>query len=139
MGGSVERSQSGAPWIQRTAARSVGGMPVRISLPTTMYDSYIMRRTQIYLDADQSEQLGRRARASGVSRSTVIREAIASYLSSPEESDELARFRAAIDAVGEHPIDLPDGETYVEAIRAADADRDAALDARRERRKRRQP
>ena len=104
-----------------------------------MYDSYIVRRTQIYLDADQSEQLGRRARAGGVSKSTVIREAIASYLSSPDQSDELARFRAAIDAVGERPIDLPDGESYVEAIRAADADRDAALDARRERPKPRNP
>ena len=57
-----------------------------------MYNSYIMRRTQIYLDANQSEQLGRRARAGGVSKSTVIREAIASYLSSGDESDELARF-----------------------------------------------
>ena len=104
-----------------------------------MYDSYIMRRTQIYLDADQSERLGRRARAGGVSKSTVIREAIASYLSSPDESDELARFRAAIDAVGERPIDLPDGKSYVEAIRAADADRDAALDARRERPTRHKP
>ena len=104
-----------------------------------MYNSYIMRRTQIYLDADQSEQLGRRARAGGVSKSTVIREAIASYLSSGDESDELARFRAAIDAVGERPIDLPDGQSYVEAIRAADADRDEALEVRRERPKRRKP
>jgi len=104
-----------------------------------MYNSYIMRRTQIYLDADQSEQLGRRARAGGVSKSTVIRDAIASYLSRPEESDELARFRAALDAVGERPIDLPDGQSYVEAIRAADADRDEALEARRERPKRRKP
>jgi len=68
-----------------------------------------------------------------------LAEAIASYLSSGDESDELARFRAAIDAVGERPIDLPDGQSYVEAIRAADADRDEALEVRRERPKRRKP
>ena len=98
-----------------------------------------MRRTQIYLDTDQSEQLGRRARAGGVSKSNLIREAIASYLSSSDESDELARFRAALAAVGERPIDLPDGQSYVEAIRAADADRDEALEARRGRPKRPKP
>ena len=69
----------------------------------------------------------------------MIREAIASYLSSGDESDELAHFRAAIDAVGERPIDMPDGRSYVEAIRAADAVRDEALEARRERTKRRNP
>jgi predicted transcriptional regulator len=90
-----------------------------------------MRRTQIYLDDDQAEQLGRRARASGVTKSTVIREAIASYLSTPDEADELARFQAALDAAGERPIDLPDGQRYVEALRAEDLDRDAELEARR--------
>ncbi len=104
-----------------------------------MYDSYIMRRTQIYLDADQSEQLGRRARSSGVSKSTVIREVIASYLSSADESDELARFRAALDAASERPVDLPDGAGYVEAIRAADAERDEELETRRGRPKKRKP
>src|SRR4029078_13447079 len=104
-----------------------------------MYNSYIMRRTQIYLDANQSEQHGRRARAGGVSKSTVVRGALASYMSRPEESDELARFRAAIAAVGERPIDLPDGQSCVEAIRAADADRDEALEVQRARPKRRKP
>ena len=97
-----------------------------------MYVSYTMRRTQIYLDSEQSERLGRRARAAGVSKSTVIREAIASYLSGPDEPDELARFRAALDAVGVRPIDLTNGREYVDAIRAADADRDEELEARRE-------
>jgi predicted transcriptional regulator len=96
-----------------------------------VYDSYIMRRTQIYLDSDQAEQLGRRARASGVTKSTVIREAIAAYLSTPDETDELARFRAAVDAAGERPIDLADGKRYVGTLREADLDRDAELEARR--------
>ena len=98
-----------------------------------------MRRTQIYLDADQSEQLGRRARSSGVSKSTVIREAIASYLSSPDESAmSPARFRAALNAASERPVDLPDGAGYVEAIRAADAERDEELETRRGRPKKAQ-
>jgi predicted transcriptional regulator len=90
-----------------------------------------MRRTQIYLDDDQAEQLGRRARASGVTKSTLIREAVASYLSTPDEADELARFQAALEAAGERPIDLPNGLGYVEALRAADLDRDEELAARR--------
>lgn len=95
-----------------------------------MYVSYIMRRTQIYLDEDQAERLGRRARASGVTRSTMIREAIEAYLSTPDDADELGRFRAALDAAGSAPIAQLDGETYVEAIRAADLARDAELDER---------
>ena len=96
-----------------------------------VYISYTMRRTQIYLDADQVDQIGRRARAGGVTKSTVIREAIASYLSTPDEADEVARFRAALDAAGARPIDLPDGQSYVEALRAADLDREEELEARR--------
>ena len=98
-----------------------------------MYNSYIMRRTQIYLDEDQAEQLGRRARAGGVTKSTLIREAIETYLATPDQTDELARFRSALDAVAEQPIDLPDGATYVEALRAEDLARDAALDEQRRR------
>jgi hypothetical protein len=96
-----------------------------------VYDSYTMRRTQVYLDPGQVEQLARRARASGMTRSTMIREAIASYLSTPDEADELVRFRAALDAAGERPIDLPEGQRYVETLRAADLERDEELEARR--------
>jgi len=98
-----------------------------------------MRRTQIYLDPNQAAQLARRARAGGVTRSIMIREAIASYLATPDEADELARFRAALDAIGSRPVDLPDGKAYVDSLRAADVDRDAELEARRAgpRRKRR--
>jgi predicted DNA-binding protein len=96
-----------------------------------MYTSYIMRRTQIYLGDDQAERLTRRARTSGVTKSTLIREAVEAYLSTPDDADELARFRAAVDAVAAEPIDLPDGESYVEAIRSADLARDAELEERR--------
>lgn len=90
-----------------------------------------MRRTQIYLDSEQAEELARRARSIGVTKSSVIREAIETYLATPDEGDELARFRSALDAVGSRPAHLPDGEAYVEALRAADLDRDDELDAQR--------
>jgi predicted DNA-binding protein len=96
-----------------------------------MYDTYIMKRTQIYLEADQDRRLATRATASGVTKSTLIREAIETYLAIPGDADELAQFRAAVDAVAEAPLQVPDGETYVETIRAADAARQAGLDERR--------
>ncbi len=40
----------------------------------TMYDPYIMRRTQIYLEPEQSEELARRADVRGVTSSHLIRE-----------------------------------------------------------------
>jgi predicted DNA-binding protein len=96
-----------------------------------MYDTYIMKRTQIYLEADQDRRLATRATASGVTKSTLIREAIETYLAMPGDADKLAQFRAAVDAVAEAPLQVPDGETYVETIRAADIARQAELDERR--------
>jgi predicted DNA-binding protein len=96
-----------------------------------MYDTYIMKRTQIYLEADQDRRLATRATASGVTKSTLIREAIETYLAIPGDADKLAQFRAAVDAVAKAPLPLQDGETYVETIRAADIARQAELDERR--------
>ena len=96
-----------------------------------MHDTYIMKRTQIYLEADQDRRLATRATASGVTKSTLIREAIETYLAIPGDADKLAQFRAAVDAVVAAPPRVPDGETYVESIRAADVARQAKLDERR--------
>ena len=96
-----------------------------------MYNSYIMKRTQIYLEVDQDRRLGTRAAAGGVTKSTLIREAVEAYLAKPDDADELAQFRAALDAVAAAPARLTDGATYVEAIRAGDAERQAELDERR--------
>jgi predicted DNA-binding protein len=96
-----------------------------------MYDTYIMKRTQIYLEADQDHRLARRATSNGVTKSTLIREAIETYLAGPDDADQLAQFRKAIDAVADAPLQLPDGATYVETIRAADMARQAELDERR--------
>jgi len=84
-----------------------------------MYDTYIMKRTQIYLEADQDRRLARRATASGVTKSTLIREAIETYLAIPGDADKLAQFRAAVDAVAKASLQVQDGESYVETIRAA--------------------
>lgn len=99
-----------------------------------MYDSYIMRRTQIYLDEKQAERLARRARARGTTASKMIREAIDSYLAGPDDAAEhRARYRAALDAsFGVAPY-LVEGTQYVDELRNADRVRDDEL---RERRKR---
>lgn len=97
-----------------------------------MYVSYIMKRTQIYLDRDQDRRLAVRAAAAGTTRSTLIREAIETYLtSSSDDASRLAAFRDALDAVVRTPESLPDGASYVEAMRAADLERDAATEQRR--------
>jgi predicted DNA-binding protein len=96
-----------------------------------MYTSYIMRRTQIYLSSDQAARLARRARAAGTTNSTLIREAIEEYLAKPDDDARRAELAEVLDHLARKPIDLPDGATYVEALREADASRDSALETRR--------
>ena len=97
-----------------------------------MYDTYIVRRTQIYLEDEQSTSLDRRASELGTTRSELIREAIGAYLEG--EADRvpaLARFRAAVaEAAGSAPGLLP-GPAYAEELRAADVARLEELDRRR--------
>ena len=98
-----------------------------------MYDSYIMKRTQIYLDLDQDERLAQRARNAGTTKSTLIREAIQEYLAKPDEDARLAKLRIVLDELGLIPLGLADGAAYVEGLRGADAARQDDLDARRRR------
>lgn len=93
-----------------------------------MYDSYIMKRTQIYLDEEQAEQLSRRAALRGSTASKMIREAIDAYLAAPDDAVERkARYRAALDvAFGAAPY-LPAGDTYVDELRDADRVRQEEL------------
>ena len=98
-----------------------------------MYDSYIMKRTQIYLDVEQDRRLAARARAAGATKSTLIREAIETYLSRPDdEAEQLTEFRAALDGLVRSPADLPDGRTYVERLRRVDQARDEDIERRRQ-------
>jgi predicted transcriptional regulator len=97
-----------------------------------MYDSYIMKRTQIYLEADQDRRLAKRATATGTTKSNLIREAIDAYLaSSASDAARLAQFRAALDEVASAPVTLPDGRSYVERMRAGDEQRQRSIERRR--------
>jgi hypothetical protein len=93
-----------------------------------MYNAYIMKRTQIYLDETQSKTLAHRADAAGTTSSHLIREAVAEYLAGPSEDDlELARQRrAVIEAFGSVPS-LPEATTYLEQIRSGEADHEVEL------------
>ena len=96
-----------------------------------MYHSYIMRRTQIYLEERQADELSRHAAARGMTASKMIREAIDQYLAGPDdEAERLARYRTALaDAFGIAPY-LDDGAGYVDSLRAADRARQRELDER---------
>jgi hypothetical protein len=92
-----------------------------------------MRRTQIYLEDKQDDDLARRAAAEGVTKSALIRRAVDEYLDNKDADDELrlARFRAAVDAVAGAAPDLPQGLLYVERLRAIDAGRQEEIERRR--------
>jgi hypothetical protein len=96
-----------------------------------MYDTYIVKRTQIYLDEEQAERLSRRAALRGTTASKMIREAIDEYLAAPDDDAErLARYRAALDAAfGTAPY-LPAGAAYVDEVRNADRAREVELTER---------
>jgi hypothetical protein len=94
--------------------------------------SYIIKRTQIYLDEKQDEALAKRAAATRVTKSTLIREAIDAYLKGqPDERLRLDRLRAAVRAAAGSADYLPDGKSYVEALRALDVQRQDEIERRR--------
>lgn len=86
---------------------------------------YIMNRTQIYLDDEQTARLDERAAAEGTSRSMVIRRAVDVYLS--QEAQDAAAWRAqwkkAIEGTAAIAPYLEEGVDYVEGIRREDAER----------------
>jgi hypothetical protein len=101
-------------------------------LGRVVYDLYTMRRTQIYLDEAQDRELGRRAAAERTTKSALIRRAIARELErSVDDAVAVLRFRTALDVAFGAAPDLAAGSTYVNEVRARDADRDAALAERR--------
>lgn len=103
-----------------------GRAPARL-----MYDLYIMKRTQIYLEEAQDVRLGKLAAETGVRKSALIREAIDAFLQGPrDEGVRLARFRAALKETEQHPVSLPDGRRYVENLRRADLSRQEELERR---------
>jgi predicted transcriptional regulator len=87
--------------------------------------SYIMHRTQIYLDDAQTSRLDKRAAAEGVTRSKVIRRAVDEYLTQEEREVTAwqAHWRKAIQATAGIAPYLEEGPEYVENLRREDADR----------------
>jgi hypothetical protein len=96
-----------------------------------VYSSYIVKRTQIYLDEEQDERLARRAVAEGTTRSALIRRAVDRYLRGERGGSlPLARFKHAVKEAAGAASYLPEGEQYVEEMRQADLLRQRRLEAR---------
>jgi predicted transcriptional regulator len=94
-----------------------------------MYDSYIVRRTQIYLDEEQDRRLGEHALATGRTKSDLIREAVDRFLDTPlTEEERLSRFRAAAHAAFGIAPYLEEGATYVRKLRDSDRRRAERLE-----------
>jgi hypothetical protein len=99
-----------------------------------MYATYIVKRTQIYLDESQDERLSHRARAAGTTKSDLIRAAVDAYLGGPEDgATQLMAFRAAVRAAAGTASRLPKGRQYVDDVRRADAERERDIEVRRNR------
>ena len=97
-----------------------------------VYNSYIVKRTQIYLEDSQDDDLARRATAEGLTKSALIRRAVDQYLDNDGDDElRLARFKAAVDAVAGAAPDLPQGSLYVERLRALDVGRQEEIERRR--------
>jgi predicted transcriptional regulator len=86
---------------------------------------YIMHRTQIYLDDDQTVRLDQRAAAEGATRSMVIRRAVDEYLTREEQdaSRWQAQWKSAVEGTAGIAPHLEEGASYVESIRRGDAER----------------
>jgi len=96
-----------------------------------MYAAYILKRTQIYLDAAQAEGLRRRANASGTTSSRLIREAIEGYLTDTEDAEtRLARQRQALDEAFGAISRLREGAAFIDEARESDTLRTDELDER---------
>jgi hypothetical protein len=78
-----------------------------------MYDD-AMHRTQIYLTAEEGELLDRAEKATGASRSELIRRAIRLAYSGREQADRLAALRASAGIWRDRKFT---GAQYVDAIR----------------------
>jgi predicted DNA-binding protein len=99
-----------------------------------MYTTYIMKRTQIYLDEVHDRALANRARAAGRTKSELIREAIGEFLAGDGGKDEsLARFREALREASGVALHLPAGAEYVDRSRSGDERREQDLQKRRDR------
>lgn len=82
-----------------------------------MYDTYIVKRTQIYLSDQQGRYLERRSRTSGRTVSQLIREAIEATYLKPRRADREEMVRIATSTAGAWKGFPETGKQYVEGIR----------------------
>src|SRR5207253_3966466 len=92
------RGADGAEASDQPDPRAAGGHSPKV--PAAPIGYWAMRRIQVHLDHRQDTLLARQAAARGVTKSTLIREAIDRYLDRENERNLRAlRFRAAVDEV----------------------------------------
>lgn len=82
-----------------------------------MYDVYIMRRTQIYLDDRQRRKLDQVAKRTRRTVSELIREAIDARYATTPRADFLAALRAGGFGVWKKRSDLGPTDSYLRRVR----------------------
>jgi hypothetical protein len=82
-----------------------------------MYDVYIVQRTQIYLTEAQGRLLERRSRATGLTVSQLIRDAIDAAYADRRAPSRDERVRIARQTAGSWPAFPETGAEYVERVR----------------------
>lgn len=85
-----------------------------------MYDMYIMKRFQIYLDDGQHAELARRAEREGLTMSGVIRRAVDTELARPDDEERRSAWRSAVSASAGIAPYLREGRACLEEARAAE-------------------
>ncbi|HVB76404.1 MAG TPA: CopG family transcriptional regulator [Candidatus Nitrosotalea sp.] len=84
---------------------------------SVVYDTYIMRRTQIYLDDGQVAQLRAAAKTSAKSVSEIIRDAIDEKLARVGEVDDFERALAGVAGIWADRGDIGSTDEYVRKVR----------------------
>ena len=102
----------------RRARRSTCAAGITWTL-NVMYNSYIMRRTQIYLTEEQGRVLESRSRATGRTVSDLIRDAIEAAYSHRRAMSRAERIGLARRTAGAWTEFAETGAKYVERIRGA--------------------
>jgi predicted DNA-binding protein len=97
----------------------IEGFVVRRADRVEMYNSYIMRRTQIYLTEEQGRLLEGRSRATGRTISQLIREAIDAAYVRGRQLSRAEQLRLARKTAGAWAEFHETGAEYVERIRGA--------------------
>ena len=85
--------------------------------PLMVYNTYTMRRHQIYLDDKQVAQLKAAAKTSARSVSEIIRDAIGEKLARAEETDDFERALVAAAGIWARRADIGSTEEYVRKLR----------------------